>query len=226
MAYYAQAKDLVLKAEEADPSLRSNIAIVKEFRDCNDHVMRALGETFVPSRKIDNYVLLQIDKAKGHVLRAGCDAIDGLAISSKIKTYEAMKGISNGAIAAVYPQYYTDAYEFASIGDRIAGHRGKKDVGHPTLENLTEYANEAKKVSDIAKGVLTRVPHMVEWDRKNRRQMIFERIFLVILVGLAIGIGNAITQKILNPSKTAPSVQTPNVTPPAQAPGQTKSTKP
>ena len=101
---YTQAKALVLKAEELDPTLRSNVAIVKEFRDCNDHMMRALAEISSPTEKGDKYILLQIDKSKGHVLRAGYDAIDGIVISSKVKTYEAVKNISNEAISAVCPE--------------------------------------------------------------------------------------------------------------------------
>jgi hypothetical protein len=189
-AKYASVKNLVLRAEELDPSFRSNIMVIKEMRDCNDHMMRAFCEILAHPKmpNSDDYILMQIDKAKGHVLRAGYDAIDGIIVGSKLKIVEAMRNISNEAIAAVFPEYYTNAPEIEALDNLIASHRSKKDVGDATLDNLDGYAQTAERVSVFFKTTMARVPLMIEWDRKDRKKAFFEKVVLVIIIGIIIAV--------------------------------------
>jgi hypothetical protein len=195
-AKYASVKGLILRAEEIDPSFRSNVMVVKEMRDCNDHIMRAFAELFSdsPISNSEEYVKMQIDKAKGHILRAGYDAIDGIIVASKIKIFEAMQKISNEAIAAIFPEYYTSAPEIEALNIAIAAHRGKKDVGDSTLDNLDGYLKSAEKVAEFCRMALSRVPLMVEWDRKDRRKAFGEKVLLVVIAGIVI----ALVSKVLN----------------------------
>ncbi len=63
---YVKAKLMILLAEELDPSFRSNVMVIKELRDSNDHLMRLFEEWFVnPAEgKDEKYMLAQIDKAR------------------------------------------------------------------------------------------------------------------------------------------------------------------
>jgi hypothetical protein len=74
-------------------------------------------------------------------------------------------------------------------------------VGDPTLENLQAYAAQAKKVSELCNNVLIRVPHMVQWDRKNRYQIILERVILVFFLGVVVAGASSVLQRIFNPQK-------------------------
>ncbi|MGA9451420.1 MAG: hypothetical protein WBW41_08770 [Verrucomicrobiia bacterium] len=91
---YAQAKQIILRAEELDPSFRSNVMVIKELRDSNDHIMRLFYEWFITGAKDEEYMLAQIDKARGHIFRAGYDAIDGVVVGYKVRAVEAMRKMS------------------------------------------------------------------------------------------------------------------------------------
>lgn len=206
-AKYASVKGLILRAEEIDPSFRSNIMVIKEMRDCNDHIMRAFAELFsdapIPGSGSEEYVKMQIDKAKGHILRAGYDAIDGIIVGSKIKIFEAMQKISNEAIAAIFPEYYTNAPEIEALNIAIAAHRGKKDVGDSTLDNLDGYLKSAEKVAEFCRIALSKVPLMVEWDRKDRRKAFGEKVVLVIIAGIAIAFVSTLLNRFVFPCNPA-----------------------
>src|SRR6185503_19343100 len=99
VSIYSKAKQMILLAEELDPSFRSNIMVIKELRDSHDHFMRLFDELLSSHPPDETYLLAQLDKSRGHIFRAGYDAIDGIVVSYKIKVANAMKGVSTGAIA-------------------------------------------------------------------------------------------------------------------------------
>jgi len=188
---YAQAKEIILRAEELDPSFRSNVMVIKELRDSNDHLMRLFSEWILNGAKNEKYMLAQIDKARGHVFRAGYDAIDGLVVGYKVRVADAMNKISNGAISDVFPEYYTSAAEADILSDKIASHRNDKDVADDTLTNLESYAQDAAKVAEFCKKTISRVPLMTAWDKKERRNVFLKDIFIVILAGAVVAIVEA-----------------------------------
>jgi hypothetical protein len=149
-------------------------------------------------------MLAQIDKARGHVFRAGYDAIDGVVVSYKIKVSAALCKISTGAISEVYPEYYTHAVVADGLCEKVAHHRNNKDVGDDSLQNLEDYAVEAKKVAEFSKNALSKVPLMLSWDKKNRGKSFFENVVLALIIGSVIAIVGAFAlayaERIVNPA--------------------------
>lgn len=87
---YIQAKGLILYSEEIDPESRSNLQVIKELRDANDHLMRVVVARLadnLPSGINDaqSYCHSNLDKAIGHVYRAAFDALDGTILSLREK---------------------------------------------------------------------------------------------------------------------------------------------
>jgi hypothetical protein len=208
---YAKSKQMILRAEELDPESRSNVMVIKELRDSNDHLMRLFHEWFVNENgeKDEHYMLAQIDKARGHVFRAGYDAIDGIVVGYKVKAQEATKKISNGAISDVFPEYYTRAAEADILSDKIANHRENKDVADDSLENLEAYANDAAEVAKFSRETLARIPLMKAWDKKERKKVIFKDIVLVVILAFVGGVGYAYGEHLINGNLEGKSSPTP-----------------
>jgi hypothetical protein len=205
---YVKAKLMVLLAEELDPSFRSNVMVIKELRDSNDHLMRLFEEWFInpAPEKNEKYMLAQIDKARGHVFRAGYDAIDGIVVSYKIKAAKAMDKISNEAIAAVYPDYYSHAIEVDVLCEKVANHRNEKDVADDSLKNLENYAEDAKRVAEFCKKSLSHVPAMIKWDKKNWWSNIWEKVVLALLLTIVGAFALAYAEHLINPPEKPPQV--------------------
>jgi hypothetical protein len=189
---YAKTKRFVIRAEQVDPQSRSNIAIFKEQRDALDHVMRALWEHFSEEPKLgEEYLLGQVDKARGHLFRAAYDALDGAGISLKLRIAEAMQNISNEAISAVYPEYYDHVVELNRIDEQIVEHRKNKDIGRTTMQNMDDYSAVVDRISVISGIVTGKVPAFHEWQRRDLkrfrvRQVLLPLGFLITAAALAI----------------------------------------
>src|SRR5438132_9090535 len=161
--------------EQFDPESRSNLAIFKEQRDALDHLMRALAEYFEKGSASDEqYLCQQIDNARGHLFRAAYDALDGARISYKFRIRDAMEGISNEAIAAVYPEYYTTALvDVYAVENRIAEHRRHKDERRTTMPDIDDYSDTIDRLYSHNTDILQRIPGFQEWERRHRRKRIF-----------------------------------------------------
>jgi hypothetical protein len=61
-------------------------------------------------------------------------------------------------------------------------------VGDSTFENLCEYAEEARKISEISQNIRLKVPHMLRWDKKDRFKVFVEKVILALVVGITVGV--------------------------------------
>lgn len=192
VAIYTKAKKYILLSEQLDPESKSNIAVFKEQRDAFDHVMRSLGEGLKKGATPNGeYIAGQFDKAKGHIFRAAYDALDGIAISCKIRLADAMKGVSNEAITAVYPKYYEDIIVVDQVDRQIAEMRNNKDIGRGTLQNMEAYSVAVDRLHELTMGCLSKVPAFKDWHRRNEKSDIRKVFFfklgpaiILILVGI------------------------------------------
>lgn len=209
---YAHVKGLILKAEELDVQFRSNIITIKEMRDAGDHVMRFLADSVSEGDiyKGEEYQLQQIEKARGHVFRAGYDALDGIVVSYRIRLADAMTKISNEAIAEIFPAYYEKFPQFEEVCLQVAVHRQDKDIGSHTSDNLEKYMERAKDVAAFCSDGLKRIPLMRDWDRKARRKLIYEKVVLVIIASVVAGLTVATASHYLLPKKSEPQNKTTN----------------
>ena len=224
---YAKTKGYILRAEEVDSKLRSNISVFKEQRDGLDHVMRALTEHLEKAEGADEkYIREQIENAKGHIFRAAYDALDGTGISFKIRISKAIEGISNEAITAVCPDYWQRIVELDEIDEQIASHRRNKDERRSTIENLDTYCLSIERLHELAKAITVHVPNFQEWERRQRGKARRTLIILPIVTGVIIGIvlfllglakdaylkSSALSRSVATPTPTASSSASPSVT--------------
>jgi hypothetical protein len=176
VSLYIKTKSLILKAEQLDPSLSSNVAIIKEQRDALDHLMRVLGDFFSESPQGEKYRDHNMSKVVGHLCRAGYDALDSLSIALKLRIAKAVKDRSNESIQAVFPDYYSQHYTtIQEIDDRVQESRGKKEFAIFNIETLNAYMGFMERLEIAVKAAEKQIPAMVEYDLKNSKAKAAER---------------------------------------------------
>ena len=142
---YTGVKSFILKAEELDARLESNIAVIKEQRDALDHVMRFIGRClkndFEESEKDQDYISLQIDKACGHLYRAGYDSLDGIIASVTVRIRDDyLREVPLESIRDVMPEYWSDYVpKLDEIKIKAGKHREQKDIGDSNGESFAAY---------------------------------------------------------------------------------------
>jgi hypothetical protein len=81
----------------------------------------------------------------------------------KVRLDEGMSDVSNDAISAVYPEYYSEVYpEMTALQMRIAGFRAKKDVHKSTLDDLDGYCASVERSAELTTPVLRRASSSVQ----------------------------------------------------------------
>lgn len=176
VALYTATKQLILKAEQLDPELCSNVAIIKEQRDALDHLMRVFGDIFAASPRGEKYRRENMNKVVGHLCRAGYDALDSLSIALKLRISKALADRSNDSIVSAFPDYYEKyAKQVHDIDRRVEESRGKKDIAAFSISNLHAYMEFLEQLELIAKEAEQRVPAMIEYDRRHGKARARER---------------------------------------------------
>jgi hypothetical protein len=186
---YTTTKRLVLRAEELDEENRSNISVFKEQRDALDHLMRALSKYLEPADngESDEYIRLQIDKAKGHLFRASYDSVDGISVSAKFKIKQVLEGIDTETISQVLPEYWTEFLPLIDeISEKIALHREKKDIGDLTAKNLHAYIADAEKLSEIHRKILRRRGALEDYQKRIRFRRLKDKLFWPLTIGVIL----------------------------------------
>jgi hypothetical protein len=217
---YSRTKRFILQAEETDRESRANIAIFKEQRDALDHIMRALNRAFndPPDHSNAEYVEAQFDKAWGHLFRAAYDSLDGVDVSFKLRLEEAMRGVSNDAISAVYPEYYTKVHpEMFELQKQIAEFRSTKDVHKSTFEDLDAYCGSVERLAELTKQILTRVPAFKDWQKRDRVSVWVRNFAIPVVVGSVVFL---VTKGCQGESHVAQSPEKPSA---SATPGPAKS---
>ena len=142
---YVTVKSFILKAEELDARLESNIAVIKEQRDALDHIMRFIGRClqsdFECKEEDEEYLSLQIDKACGHLYRAGYDSLDGIIASVTVRIREDyLKDVPLASIRDVMPEYWSEYVpRLDEIKLKAGEHREQKDIGDSNGESFAAY---------------------------------------------------------------------------------------
>ncbi len=151
VSIYEKSKSMILFSEEIDPSAKSNIQIIKELRDAFDHLMRVVSAiTRTSPEKGDRYCRLNLDKSRGHVYRAAFDAVDGAAISLRLRIKALLSGYPQEVLADVLPDYW-DIYKYLNESTkRFAAYRTQKDVGHDLGTVFDSYSRDLDKLKNIA----------------------------------------------------------------------------
>ncbi|HEC99442.1 MAG TPA: hypothetical protein ENN18_03565 [Proteobacteria bacterium] len=202
---YYLVKELILYWEETNPEQKADLQVINELRNAFDHLMRAFAAKFDVNKHEDSgYVAGQIDKAFGHVYRAGYDTLDWIGLNCKLYISEELTGFSNETINTVIPQYYrTIKPELEEFNETFADLRQKKDIGNPNLENMLAYISAVKTIREHQKNIIRLKPSLIEHETKKRHA---EKKTLTIgfVIGLVCVIVAFLLGFFLGPTSNSP----------------------
>lgn len=175
-ALYMLVKEMIIYFEEMDDEQFTDIQSINELRSALDHLMRStaahLGmKEFKGEDTAEDYALKNIDKAYGHIFRAGYDIIDWMALSLKGLIVNELEHYSTSSITTVIPRYYAEirpAVEALNI--EIAEFRINKDVGPENSDNLREYFGTVKQLRGYYKDILVAKSSLDDFDRKHKSE--------------------------------------------------------
>lgn len=150
---YVQAKGLILYSEEIDPESRSNLQVIKELRDANDHLMRVVAARLADNppvaSKEESYCSNNLDKAIGHVYRAAFDALDGTILSLREKVAKILGEYPSEVIKDVIPDYWQIRINLDKLTNRIAVNRASKDIGADVCGTLEQYVKDTELIKQF-----------------------------------------------------------------------------
>jgi len=171
---YLVVKELILYFEEVNPEQKSDIQPINELRNAFDHMMRVSAvalEVNPYEGDSQKYILTHIDKAFGHVYRAGYDTVDFLALTIKAIISDELDGFSVEAISKALPEYYsTIKPEIEQINLKIANYRAEKDVAQDDAEHLIEYIETVTKLCEYREQVSRALPSISEIEEKRKNE--------------------------------------------------------
>ena len=199
---YTQAKGLILYSEEIDPESRSNLQVIKELRDANDHLMRVVAARLADNPPGgakdagDEYCYSNLDKAVGHVYRAAFDALDGTILSLREKVAAILKAYPPDVIKTVIPEYWTIRTSLDDLTTRIANNRATKDVGADICTTLEQYVADTELIKGFYSRLLSAGPsldacmdHHAREAKKERGKDFWVHVKAGIVYSALIGVG-------------------------------------
>ncbi|MBN1761785.1 MAG: hypothetical protein JW878_01730 [Methanomicrobia archaeon] len=194
---YIVVKEIVIFSEEIDKDKKADIQILNELRNAFDHLMRVYASYFqIEREKDEGYIKLHLNKAFGHVYRAGFDSLDKTTLFLRKYIANEVDGFSPETYQAAFPEYYESIRpEIEEIDNDIAIIRLNKDVGNPNYDNFRTYVNHMKTLKGYYEVVLKRKASLLEFenrikntergkDMKTIGEQIIIGILLVILGGV------------------------------------------
>lgn len=194
--FYEGVKALILYVEEIEDANFGNPEMLKELRDALEHLMRVIAcKTGLRNEPDIDYSETNLDKAFGHVYRAGFDALDWLSIVLRRKINRELSPYSTSAIQASLPEYYgvmRPAIE-GRIAGRIAEVRASKDIGVTGRVAIEEYAGLVFELKDYWGRVSAAKPSLVEYADKERGERRKAWALKAVLVLAAAGVGAFLT---------------------------------
>ena len=170
---YIVVKEIIIYFEEVNPEQKSDIQPINELRNAFDHVMRVVAVWLKIKEKKESgkYIITHLDKAFGHVYRAGYDTVDFLSLTLKSQIYNELKGYTSNTIRTVIPNYYSEIRpSIYELNAKIAKFRSEKDVFNNNGEHLIDYVSEVKRIVDFYKEILTKKPALDEFEKKIKSE--------------------------------------------------------
>ena len=171
---YRLIKELYIECEETDPSLKTNLQPLNEFRAALDHTYRIID---IEINGDNSLYESEFDKLNSHLRRTFFDVCDMLAINYRNKIVEMLKIYLPEDIETAIPEYYPQIRpDIEKIDGNIAEYR--KDKGNIKKEEtvVLNYYSDVIKLRDMYKMILLRIPSLKEIKKKKCRFSIFNWI--------------------------------------------------
>jgi hypothetical protein len=157
---YAEVKEVIILAENFDPSSDVYLSPLTELRNTLDHIMRS----FIYPNKLE----AEFDEAKEHLYRAGYDAYEVLSINISNAIVKRIEKYSTRVITTVFPAYYTDVKQsIISIQVDLAEIRAHKRLNPETgTKSFTPYKEKVSQLLIHHKACEFRIPDLQK-ERRN-----------------------------------------------------------
>lgn len=187
---YINTKTLVSKAESVDIRSSANIQINKEFRDALSHILRVFGDQLLmngekkASEGVDYYES-NLDKAIGHIYRAGYDAIDGVAISIR-ESLNDTAHFPASIKTQVIPNFAEKIARLDDFHKKITKYKDDKDIGQSSASTFSECIRELDIIKNDAQEIEKAIPLMneifIEKTKDNKKNIIVTIVFSLIFL--------------------------------------------
>ncbi|MFO7967097.1 MAG: hypothetical protein R6U44_05815 [Archaeoglobaceae archaeon] len=204
---YPKVKELILYSEEVDTEHSTYGQTVNELRNSMDHLMRLFAVKFGFKDENPEYSKKNLDKAFGHVYRAGYDSLDLLNVSIRERIIYELNGISSDTIYKIFPEYYREIKpNLEKISKEISDVRLDKDVAgnevqSSNFKNFENYIQLVRNLKDSLDKTIDIKPSLIEYENKKEKESKKkERRELLIRIGLVIisVVGTALLALILS----------------------------
>lgn len=189
---YAEVKEVIILAENFDPSSDVYLSPLTELRNTLDHIMRS----FSYPEKLDS----EFDEAKEHLYRAGYDAYEVLAINVCHRIVKCVEQYSTKTISEVFPTYYKDVKQtIIKLKVEMADERAHKRLNPDTgTKSFTPYKDKVTQLLENLKLCEAMIPDLQK-EKSKGRWVALGNILLGIIIAAA---GIFVYEKFLKSTET------------------------
>lgn len=185
---YINTKTLVSKAESVDIRSSANVQINKEFRDALSHILRVFGDQLLMNGEKKategvDYYESNLDKAIGHIYRAGYDAIDGVAISIR-ESLNYTEKFPASIKTHVIPNFAEKIARLDGFHKKITKYKDDKDIGKSSALTFSECIKELDLIREDAQEIEKAMPlmHEILLEKMNENKSQFRSNIIVTIV--------------------------------------------
>ncbi|MEI7834207.1 MAG: hypothetical protein WCJ56_13545 [bacterium] len=206
---HSEVKGLIIACEKIERNQNANISAIAELRSAFDHVMRTHAVIFgieteesistQTNMTAYDYCKSNIDKALGHLYRAGYDAYDIISISLSEKIRNILEGRSSEALFHVIPEFAAMTNMIENAEALIISAKVQKDVQAVDIEQaqFLNYATANTTLERIYRQLVTAMPQVLSYEeeqgkkqkKEQRRALIINIIIAIatLVIGVVIG---------------------------------------
>lgn len=171
---YDEVKIVSLISENLDGDNEIFISIINEIRNSFDHVMRAIG--------LSDNMEKELSDAKDHIIRAGYDAFEIIALNEGNKIIHDLKPFDYNIISTVFPDYYkTIRPTLSDIQVALANIRANRPNQNNDLTAFKEYSEKIKLVIEYSKKISTYIPDLIAVKKHQKKKLWGNRIISFII---------------------------------------------
>ena len=185
---YKEIKQIVLLAEIVNDERAVLLTSVNEMRNAFDHIMRCYLD--------ESDYKKHIDKARGHLYRAGYDAYELMAIDIFTQIKEILNERSTEAISHVIPKYYKVLLpRMQELEKELMDARANKkpdshksataeDIAKITDKEFKQYGEIVRELIEIKETITNAVPEIIQEEEKGTKLLSEHRISTYVTMAL------------------------------------------
>lgn len=194
---YPRVKAQIIASEKRDKENRLSIPAINELRNAFDHLMRVqsvidLNDTSGPERaKIDpfEYCKINIDKALGHVYRAGYDALDVLSLRLLDDINHNINGYQMSTLVSVFNDFSSEVQvPLDKTIDLCDEAKNEKDVESIEAQYTTynKYEEAIEKLKEIEKKFIAKQKALQSFDAEQNKKYRTQRNYAIAALVVSV----------------------------------------